>query len=139
MTPKTFQILVLEDNAGDVFLLKKALANAGVMFEMTVMDDGASGLAFARRQGEYRAFIPDLAVLDLNLPKGGGLVVLEAMRNSTDLAQLPVVITTSSGAPSERAQGEELKMALFITKPPSLEEYLKIGGMLKTLLMKDAN
>ncbi len=139
MIPKTFQILVLEDNAGDVFLLRKALAHADVMFEMTVMEDGASGLAFALRQGKYAEFIPDLAVLDLNLPKGGGMLVLEAMRNSRDLAQLPVVITTSSRAPSERAKGEELKMTLFITKPPSLEEYLKIGGMLKTLLMKNAN
>ena len=139
MTPKTFQILVLEDNAGDVFLLKKALANAGVMFEMTVMDDGASGLAFARRQGEYRAFIPDLAVLDLNLPKGGGLLVLDAMRNSQDLAQLPVVITTSSAAPGERARGEDLKVALFITKPPSLAEYLQIGDKLKTLLTNGAD
>ena len=138
MIPKTYKILLLEDNAGDVFLLKKALAHAEVMFEMTVIEDGASGLNFARRQGKYADFIPDLAVLDLNLPKGGGLLVLEAMRDSQDLAQTPVVITTSSNAPRERAKGEELKMALFITKPPSLEEYLQIGGMLKTILMKEA-
>ena len=138
MIPKIFQILVLEDNPGDVFLLKKALAYADIKFEMTVIDDGSSGLSFARREGKYADFVPDLAVLDLNLPKGGGLLVLEAMRNSKDLAQLPVVITTSSGAAWERAKGEELKMALFITKPPSLEEYLQIGGTLKTLLMNEA-
>ncbi len=138
MIDKTFQILVLEDNEGDVFLLKKALANAGITFQLTVIEDGASGLAFARRKGEHAAFIPDLAVLDLNLPKGGGLAVLEAIRISKDLEHLPVVITTSSATSGERASADVYNVAKFITKPSGLEEYLKIGGTLKTLLMKTA-
>lgn len=136
MIDKTFQILVLEDNDGDVYLLKKALTNAGVRFQMTVIEDGASGLAFARRRGEHAAFIPDLAVLDLNLPKGGGLAVLEAIRMSKDLEHLPVVIATSSATSRERVAAENFKVAQFITKPSALEECLKVGAMLKALLMK---
>ena len=139
MMDKTFQILVLEDNDGDVFLLKKALANAGVTFQITVIEDGASGIEFARRQGKHAAFLPDLAVLDLNLPKGGGLAVLEAIRMSKDLEHLPVVITTSSATSGERAAAEDLKVAQFITKPSGLEEYLRIGDTLKTLLLKAAD
>ena len=135
MIDKTFQILVLEDNDGDVFLLKKALANAGVTFQITVIEDGASGLEFARRQGKHAAFVPHLAVLDLNLPKGGGLAVLEAIRMCKDLENLPVVITTSSATSGERAAAEDLKVAQFITKPSALEEYLKIGAKLNALLM----
>ena len=134
---KTYQILVLEDNPGDVFLLKKALRQAGVMFDMKVIEDGASGLAFARREGEFATFVPDLALLDLNLPKGGGLSVLEVMRESKDFEHLPVVITTSSASLGERAKAEKLRVTLFITKPSGLKEYLKVGETLKTLLIKE--
>ena len=74
---QTFHILLLEDNPADIYLLRQALKNAGVDFDLTVIEDGADGLAFARRQGKYKgSFVPDLAVLDLNLPKGGGESVL---------------------------------------------------------------
>ena len=79
---------------------------------------------------------PDLAVLDLNLPKVGGASVLEAMRQSKDLERVPVFIMTSSAAPREQARARELGVERFITKPLDLEEFLKIGHVVKEVLLK---
>jgi CheY-like chemotaxis protein len=134
---QTFHILLLEDNPADIYLFRKALKNAGVDFELTVIEDGADGLAFARRQGKYKgSFIPDLAVLDLNLPKGGGESVLKAMRQSDDLDRAPVVIMSSSAASSEPANVKELGVEQFITKPADLEAFLQVAYELKEVLLK---
>jgi two-component system, chemotaxis family, response regulator Rcp1 len=134
---RTFHILLVEDNAADIYLFRQALKAAGLNFELTVIEDGADGLAFARREGEYAAnSAPDLAVLDLNLPKGGGASVLEAMRQSKDLERVPVFIMTSSAGPREQARARELGVERFITKPLDLEEFLKIGHVVKEVLLK---
>src|SRR5579862_1756417 len=94
---RVFQILVIEDNAADVHLLRMALEEAGVTFGLTVIEDGATALAFIRHEGQYfQAPKPDLAVLDLNLPKVGGMEVLEALRHSSDMSNVPVAMVTSS-------------------------------------------
>jgi chemotaxis family two-component system response regulator Rcp1 len=136
MATQIFHILLLEDNPADIYLLRQALKNAGVGFELTVIEDGADGLDFARRQGKYKgSFIPDLAVLDLNLPKGGGESVLKAMRQSNDLDRVPVVIMSSSVEPSEQANVKELGVEQFIRKPADLEAFLQIGYVLKEVLL----
>lgn len=134
-----FHILLLEDNPADVYLLRQALENAGVDFDLTVLKNGADGLAFARRQGEYEGgLIPDLAVFDLNLPKGGGEAVLAAMRQNKDLGHVPVVMMSSSAAPREQAKIKELGVEQFITKPLDLDGFLQIGYILKEVLLKQA-
>ena len=134
---RTFHILLVEDNAGDIYLFREALKAAGLNFELTVIENGADGLAFARRQGEYAASsVPDLAVLDLNLPKSGGTTVLEAMRQSKDLERVPVLIMTSSAGAGEQARVRELGVERFITKPPDLEDFLQIGHVVKEVLLK---
>ena len=134
---QTFHILLVEDNAADVYLFREALETAGLNFKLTVIENGADGLAFARRQGEYAASsVPDLAVLDLNLPKIGGASVLEAMRQSRDFERVPVFIMTSSALPRERARAMELGVERFITKPLDLEDFLKIGHVVKEVLLK---
>ncbi|MEO8128231.1 MAG: response regulator [Bryobacteraceae bacterium] len=135
----TFRIVLLEDNPADVYLLRKALDAAGMQFELTVIENGAEGLAFARREGVYAASpIPDLAVLDLNVPKGGGVTVLGAMRRSKELEFVPVVIMTSSATPREQATAGSLGVQRFITKPTDLDEFMEIGGLLKEILLKAA-
>ena len=135
---QTFHILLLEDNAADIYLFRQALKSAGLNFELTVIENGADGLAFARRQGEYAgSSIPDLAVLDLNLPKGGGDSVLEAMRQNKDLGLVPALIMSSTAGPREQARAKELGIERFITKPPNLEEFLQIGQVVKEVLLKN--
>lgn len=134
---QTFHILLVEDNNADIYLFRQALKGAGLNFELTVIEDGAEALAFARRQGEYAASsVPDLAVLDLNLPKVGGASVLEAMRQSKDLERVRVFIMTSSAGPCEQARARELGVERFITKPLDLEDFLQIGHVVKEVLLK---
>lgn len=133
---RTFHILLLEDNAADVYLLRQSLQSAGLNVEWTVIEDGAEGLAFARRQGKHAAGpIPDLAVLDLNLPKSGGVAVLEAMRKNQDLARVRVAIMSSLAGPAELAKARELGVVRFIAKPPDLEGFLNIGLELRDVLL----
>ncbi len=133
----TPRILVVEDNAADIYLLRLALAKAGLTVDLTVIEDGAEALVFARRQGKYAATpIPDLAVLDLNLPKLGGSAVLEAMRQNPELSHVPVAIMSSSEGPRDQTKVTELGIRRYITKPPGLEEFMHIGQVLKEMLLE---
>ncbi|MFN0103301.1 MAG: response regulator [Bryobacteraceae bacterium] len=135
MGDEPFRILLVEDNAADVYLFRKALAGAGLNFELTVITDGAEALAFVRREGKYaESPVPDLAILDLNMPKHDGADVLEAMRQSSHLANVPVVVTSSSTSPRERTRVERLGIERYIRKPPGLDEFLQIGTVLKQIL-----
>jgi CheY-like chemotaxis protein len=132
---RIFRILAIEDNMADVSLLRLALESASVDCELRVLEDGAEGLAFVGQEGRYAGLpIPDLVVLDVNLPKKDGLEVLEAMRASHLFAEVMVVVLSSSSWPRERDRMHQFGIARFIAKPPDLEEYLKIGFILKELL-----
>jgi two-component system, chemotaxis family, response regulator Rcp1 len=128
-------IFLAEDNSGDVELLKMALKTAGVECELIVVIDGREALEFVRQQGKYANHAPpDLAVLDLNLPKNDGLEVLEALRGNAAFSGVPVAIVSSSSAPQELARMQSLRVDRFIPKPADLDQYLKIGATLKDLL-----
>jgi chemotaxis family two-component system response regulator Rcp1 len=137
---QVFDILVIEDNAADVGLLRLALKETGLAFELTVIEDGAEALAYIRREGKYAGMSrPDLVVLDLNLPKKSGMEVLEAIRQNKEMSNVPVAVVTSSSAPLERAMIEGLRVERFITKPPELEDFLRIGGVLIEVLRESQN
>jgi CheY-like chemotaxis protein len=129
------QILVVEDNAADVELLRRAFEDADLDCELTVIDDGGEAMAFAQQRGKYAgAAAPDLAVLDLNLPKNDGLEIVEAMRANRAFAEVPVAVLTSSSSPRDRAKMEAFGIGRYISKPPDLDEYLRIGSILKQFL-----
>jgi CheY-like chemotaxis protein len=129
------QILVIEDNPGDVSLLKLALRDAKVDCEMTVIDDGGAALDYFH---EYKqrpdSVTPDLVVLDLNLPKNDGLEIMEAMRANPRFREVPVALFSSSSAASERSRLKAFHVGRYLAKPPDLDGFLRIGGMLKELL-----
>jgi len=127
-------ILVVEDNPGDVNLLRMALKAAAVDCDLTVIMDGQEAIAYIQRHGESGASSPDLAILDLNVPRNDGLEILEVLRASAGLANLPVVILTSSSSPSETAKLHQLGISRHITKPLELEEFLNIGAIVKEVL-----
>ena len=130
------RILLVEDNTADVYLFRKALTAAGLNFELTVIEDGGSGMAFARGEGQYAGSpVPDLAVIDLSLPKNDGIQILEAFRAAKRFSDVPVVVTSSSTVPPARLKQEELQVARYITKPPDLEAFLEIGTALKRILL----
>ena len=132
---RVYRIIVVEDNPADVYLLRRALSQAGLQCDLTVIDDGADALAYIQSsaQGGPR---PDLAVLDLNLPGHSGIEVLGSVRQSKNLTDLPVVVMTSSASLPERRQVEQLGVSRFITKPHDLNEFLQIGEVLKEVLMR---
>lgn len=137
MQPERFRILLVEDNDGDVYLMRKALESAALNVELIVIDDGAEALTYARSEGKYSgAARPDAAVLDLNLPKADGTEVLEALRRNERFSEVPVVVLTSSASPAERLNMERLGVQHFFTKPPDLKDFLQIGHVIAGLLRR---
>jgi len=138
MTPEPARkprLLMIEDNPGDVSLFRWALERSGVDCELSVITDGGAALDFIKHaEGSSDASTPDLVILDLNLPKASGSEVLTAMRATALYAQVPVIVWTSSNAPSDRAQLNALRVKHYLVKPPDLDEFLKLGGSIKQLL-----
>jgi chemotaxis family two-component system response regulator Rcp1 len=125
-------LLVIEDNPADVDLLRRALAREQLDCELTVVDDGAEALALFRPGAATTA--PDLAIVDLNLPKHSGLEVIAQMRANPSFAEVPVVIMTSSSAPRDRSNLEEFRIQGYIVKPADFEEFMRIGRQIREFL-----
>lgn len=129
------RLLMIEDNQGDVDLFRWALEEAGVDSELSVIADGGAALEFVRHEsGSTGTSIPDLVILDLNLPKASGKEILAAMRGTPVFANVPVVVWTSSNARLDRAQLEPLRINRYIVKPPELSELIKVGILIREVL-----
>jgi chemotaxis family two-component system response regulator Rcp1 len=132
---KKFSILLMEDNPGDVRLLRLALSTAGVECEFAVIGDGAKAIEFVQRCTVVETRLqPDLAILDMDLPKHDGLAILEALRAAEPLASLPVVILTSSPNLRELPKLQSLGITRHLTKPPDLDAFMGLGRVIKGLL-----
>ena len=120
------RFFLAEDNLGDVYLIKEALRVNNYDFEIERCEDGESSI---RRLSRFAASdVPDLIIIDLNMPRIGGLEVLRYVRSSPVLAKVPVVILTSSRSPHDRMEAERLGANAFISKPPTLNEFLSLVG-----------
>ena len=131
MSKKTFgnlvEILMVEDNPGDVRLTQEALKESKVRNKMHVVGDGVEALAFLRREGQYAyAPRPDLILLDLNLPRKNGSEVLTEIKEDPDLRRIPVVILTISQAEEDILKTYDLHANCYITKPVDLDQFLKV-------------
>jgi len=116
------QILMVEDNEGDVLLTMEALKSAKVANCVAVVPDGVEALAYLRRQGQYTAAArPDLVLLDLNLPKKDGRQVLSEIKTDAELRQIPVVVLTSSAAEQDIAKAYDLNANCYVCKPVDFE------------------
>jgi two-component system, chemotaxis family, response regulator Rcp1 len=127
------KILVAEDNPADVYLLREALnrESIGRSVELMVVSDGEQALEYVQRLGRCsNAVVPDLVVLDLNLPKSDGSDVLRCIRQTPAYAGIPVVVLTSSDSPRDRKAIESLGANAFITKPSDLDAFLALGRTL---------
>lgn len=131
------RILLVEDNPGDVELFRLALKTAGFDCELTVVDDGGEAIAMVKGLGKYATIAPpDLAILDLNVPKNDGIEIIESMRASELYRDTQVVVLSSSSSPRDYARLERFHIARYITKPPDLDEFLNIGSQLKSLVFQ---
>ena len=125
--PVPIEILLVEDNPGDARLTLEALRDAKVRNNLHVAPDGVEALAFLRRQGKHAAApMPDLILLDLNLPKKDGREVLEEIKHDDQLRHIPVVILTTSQAERDIAESYRLRANAYVTKPVDLEQFLMV-------------
>ena len=129
------RILVIEDNASDVFLLNRALKKQDFPFELVHLLNGGEALAFVRRQGVYaEVAIPDLILMDLNLSKYTGEDILREIRGAKHLAGVPVCVWSSSQSRRDKSLLNDLGVSQFITKPSGLDQFMEIGKTIKDLL-----
>lgn len=126
--------MLVEDNPADVGLVREALYEHEVRYNLTVLTDGERAVELIDRLDREQMNCPDLVLLDLKLPKKGGFEVLQRMRTSVQCAHVPVVILTSSNAQEDRALAAKLGVTKYIRKPDRLDEFLKVGGVLKEIL-----
>jgi DNA-binding response OmpR family regulator len=137
MSGDLFHIVLVEDAEPDVFLVREALQQSGLKFELHVLDDGEKAVEFITRLDlglDEGGFQPDLFLLDLNLPRENGSQVLARMRRSVSCARVPVLIVTSSDSPSDKAQAMRLGATQYFRKPSQLDEFLKLGPLVRSLL-----
>lgn len=121
------EILLVEDNPGDVELTANALRVGKVCNRMNVVEDGESALAFLRRQGNYAgAPCPDVVLLDLNLPRKDGREVLAEIKSDPVLKQIPVIILTTSQSEEDILRAYNLAANCYITKPVDLDQFTKV-------------
>lgn len=124
---RPIEILMVEDNPGDVRLTQEALKGAKVSNTLQVVEDGAAALDFLYRRGDYvDAPRPDLILLDLNLPKKNGREVLEVIKQDAQLKSIPVVILTTSQAEEDVVRAYSLHANCYISKPVDFTQFTKI-------------
>jgi two-component system, chemotaxis family, response regulator Rcp1 len=131
---RPLRVLVVEDNPADVELLRMAMDHAGVAYEMTQISDGAEALLQVRQMAAGNSSLPDVIVMDLNLPKYDGLEVLEEVRSHVKLSDIPVTILTSSSSRRERLPVQMFRRVCYLTKPLDLDQYLNIGSRIRDFL-----
>ena len=129
------RILVIEDNASDVYMLGRALQKQDLRYELVHLPTGADALAFVRRQGIHaEAAIPDLILVDLNLSKYTGEEILREIRSAGHLVGIPVCVWSSSRSRRDEALLKEIGISRFINKPAGLDQFMEIGKIIKDLL-----
>ena len=124
---KTAEILLIEDNRGDIRLIKEAFKEKKIINRVSVVEDGEAAMAFLYREGPYAGAVrPDLILLDLNLPKKDGREVLAEIKADEDLKRIPVVILTTSRAEEDILRTYNLHANCYVTKPVDLDQFLAV-------------
>jgi CheY-like chemotaxis protein len=126
LQPEPAQILLVEDNPGDVRLTKEAFKQGRIENDLHVVSDGAEALSFLDGRGEYADTPrPDLILLDLNLPGTDGEEVLAELKADPALRSIPVIVLTSSRAEEDVVRSYELHANAYLTKPVDPDEFIE--------------
>jgi chemotaxis family two-component system response regulator Rcp1 len=123
----SIDILVVEDNPGDARLIKEVLNDNKVYSSLYIVNDGVEAMNFLHHEGKYKdVSIPDLIILDLNLPRKDGREVLAEIKADNKLKHIPIVIMTISQAEEDILKSYNLHANCFITKPIDLNQFIKV-------------
>lgn len=124
---KTIDVLLVEDDPGDVLMTREAFEDNKVANRLSVVSDGVSAMAFLRKEGEYAdAPTPDLILLDLNLPRMDGREVLAALKEDERLRSIPVVVLTTSEAEEDVVRSYSLHANAYVTKPVDFDRFIDV-------------
>jgi CheY-like chemotaxis protein len=127
MVVTPIEILMVEDSPGDVRLTREALRDAKMLNHISVAEDGVEAMAFLRREGSYAdAPRPDLIFLDLNLPRKDGREVLAEIKSDPALADIPIVVLTTSEAEQDVLRSYQLHANCYVTKPVDLDQFMTV-------------
>jgi two-component system response regulator len=120
-----FEILLVEDNPSDVELVQEALSVWNSPTHLSAVDDGEKALRFLHRKGPYaQAPTPELILLDLNLPKKDGIEVLQEIKNDGRLAQIPVIVLTTSDRENDVKKAYSMHANCYLTKPLEIDDFI---------------
>jgi CheY-like chemotaxis protein len=121
------EVLLVEDDEGDVLMTREALDEGKVLSRLTVVCDGVEAVAYLRREAQYAgAPRPDLVLLDLNLPRRDGRQVLEEVKADPELRRIPVVVLTTSEAEEDVLHSYDLHANAYVTKPVDFERFVEV-------------
>ena len=121
------QILLIEDNPGDIRLIKESLKENKFLAELVVISNGEEAMQYLRKEGEFTNIdLPDLILLDLNLPKKDGREILSEIKHDEKLKTIPVIILTSSSEESDILKSYQNYANCFISKPVDLDNFIKV-------------
>jgi CheY-like chemotaxis protein len=127
MQGKMIDILLVEDNPGDVRLAQEALKESKVRNKLFIVEDGVEAMMFLRQQGKYKdAPRPDLILLDLNLPRKSGREVLTEVKTDENLKRIPVVVLTVSKAEEDIIKCYDHHANCYITKPLDFNQFIEV-------------
>ncbi|HEY5195011.1 MAG TPA: response regulator [Solirubrobacteraceae bacterium] len=127
MNAELISVLLVEDDPGDVLLVKEAFADHKVGNVLSVVSDGVEAMQYVRGEGAYASVArPDLILLDLNLPRKNGIEVLEEIKTDPLLATIPIVVLTTSEAEEDIVRAYKLHANAYITKPVDFEQFSRI-------------
>ena len=119
-------ILLIEDNEGDILLTREALGYGSIRKEISVVKDGWEAIQFLEKKGAYKnAIMPDLILLDINLPKLNGHEVLARIKSNPQIQHIPVIMLTTSSAESDILKSYQNHVNCFITKPIEADNFLE--------------
>jgi chemotaxis family two-component system response regulator Rcp1 len=127
MNANMIEILLVDDDAGDVRLTVEALKHTKMHTSLSFARDGIEALAFLRREGKYSAAPrPDIILLDLNMPRMDGREVLSNIKQDPNLKQIPVVVLTTAAAEEDILRSYNLHANCYVTKPVDLGQFMKV-------------
>lgn len=129
----SIHILLVEDNEGDIFLIKEALEEGKIVNKISVTKDGKEAIDFLEKKANYKnEETPDLILLDINLPKKNGLEVLEYIKTAENLKQIPVIMLTTSSSEKDVLLSYKNHANCFITKPLDVNNFLTIVSSIES-------
>lgn len=131
---KAIHILLVEDNEGDIMLTQEALEESNLNLKLSVVRDGKEAIDFVSKQGKYTTVdLPDILLLDFNLPKKNGLEVLQFIKGDESIKHIPVMMLTTSSSEKDIDSCRKNFAHCYFTKPLEINEFLKVAATIKAL------